>query len=383
MDFGKLASIAALALALSLAAQAEDTAQEASGETGQEAAAAAAPATEEAAARSGIELGPPGRDAQGRPGRIHVVAKGDTLWDISDACLGTPWVWPSVWQDNGEIDNPHRIYPGNRIWITPHEMRLVSAEEAEALLNGDVPAAMGDMDAAPEFDQPRPTYRFSEVQTAGFVTREQFDGSFSIVDSSIDRTWFGDHDLVIIGRGEGEVAEGDRFSIFRRGERVGHPDSGVLLGYATEELGWLEVTAVHDETSEAMIRLSRSEIRRGDHLLPLEVHPSEIEVLSKPDVDGRIVFTPSRRFEMGSNDVVYLNRGERDGLSVGSPLEVFRPLGEEKDQVRGETLALPDHIVAKLLVVTVREDSAVAVVTHTTAELSRGDQFRGTEDLTW
>ena len=67
-------------------------------------------------------LGAIGYDAQGRQGRIHVVVKGDTLWDISEAYLGTPWVWPPIWKDNGEdIANPHRIYPGDRIWITPWE----------------------------------------------------------------------------------------------------------------------------------------------------------------------------------------------------------------------------------------------------------------------
>jgi nucleoid-associated protein YgaU len=66
-----------------------------------------------------MALGPIGHDAQGRPGRIHVVRAGDTLWDISDAYLGTPWVWPSIWQDNtAEVENPHLIFP-DRIWISP------------------------------------------------------------------------------------------------------------------------------------------------------------------------------------------------------------------------------------------------------------------------
>ena len=77
----------------------------------------------------GVTLGEVGYDEQGRAGRIHLVVSGDTLWDISDAYLGTPWVWPSVWTDNRDIENPHLIVPGDRIWITAHEMRRVSEEE--------------------------------------------------------------------------------------------------------------------------------------------------------------------------------------------------------------------------------------------------------------
>ncbi|MDJ0790209.1 MAG: LysM domain-containing protein, partial [Myxococcota bacterium] len=46
-------------------------------------------------------LGAVGWDSEGRQGRIHIVVGGDTLWDISNAYLGTPWVWPSIWNDNG------------------------------------------------------------------------------------------------------------------------------------------------------------------------------------------------------------------------------------------------------------------------------------------
>ena len=78
---------------------------------------------EEPGAEHAVTLGPVGHDEAGRPGRVHEVVPGDTLWDISDAYLGTPWVWPSIWQDNQDIENPHLIYPGDLIWITPWEMR--------------------------------------------------------------------------------------------------------------------------------------------------------------------------------------------------------------------------------------------------------------------
>ena len=90
---------------------------------------------------SGVVLGPVGVDDQGRKGRLHTVAKGDTLWDLSAAYLGTPWVWPSVWIDNDDIANPHLILPGDKIWITAEEMRVVTDVEAEAFLEAPVAVA--------------------------------------------------------------------------------------------------------------------------------------------------------------------------------------------------------------------------------------------------
>jgi hypothetical protein len=115
--------------------------------------------------------------------------------------------------------------------------------------------------------------------------------------------------------------------------------------------------------------------------LPRRPRNPDIEIGPMPQVDGAVVFTPARRLEMGSTDVVFLNKGRQHGLAVGSPLEIYRPLGAGRDYEKRENVALPDHVIAKLVVVDLADESAVAVVTHTVTELARGDRFRGTADM--
>jgi hypothetical protein len=351
----------------------------------------AAPAAAEAKPASPrMALGPIGHDAQGRPGRIHVVQGGDTLWDISDAYLGTPWVWPSLWKDNDAIRNPHLIHPGDRLWISRYEMRTVSEAEAAALLAAQdagtaAPAALAETDAMPAPPRSLGSYHYPEIDTTGFVTREQYEGAASILESAEPRKWLSEQSEVVIGLGNGEVQVGDQFDIFRTEARVTDLDTGMQYGWATNQLGWLEVTRVDEESSRALIRLSRSEVQRGDHLLPRRVRSAEIPIGGSPGpVEGRVVHTPDRRLQMSQTDIVYLDRGTRDGLSIGSPLEIYRPLGDhgkKLDSAQNQERRIADHVVAKLLVVDVFDDTAVAVVTHTTEELNRGDSFRGSDSV--
>jgi nucleoid-associated protein YgaU len=335
-----------------------------------------------------VALGKIGYDEQGRSGRIHMVVAGDTLWDISDAYLGTPWVWPSVWTDNREIENPHFIVPGDRIWISAHEMRRVSAEEAELLLAGQPLAADGDGEyAGPASDSFQSLFqdqgesnivRVSSRETTGMISADQLEAAASIVDAVPERFMLSQGDRVYLGLGEQVASIGDQFTIFRTKEKVFDPDTNRLLGYHVELLGWVEVEETAAEASLALIRMSGAEMEIGDRVMPRERPILDIEVMVSPkNIDGRISFFPSSRVLMGMADYVYLNRGELDGLQVGSPLEVYRRGWDAPEPARDTRVEVPDRVIADLLVVRARRQSAVALIRHTETELELGDHFRG------
>jgi nucleoid-associated protein YgaU len=365
---------------------AEIASAEASADTGAEPASEVADADTEANQK--VALGDIGYDEQGRSGRIHLVVPGDTLWDISDAYLGTPWVWPSVWTDNREIENPHLIVPGDRIWISAFEMRRVTAEEAKRLLAGQPLAADADGEstgpASDSFqslfqDESGPkVVRVSSRETTGLVSAEQLEAAASIVDAVAERIMLSQGDRVYIGLGEEKTSVGDQFTIFRTQEKVFDPDTNRLLGYHVNMLGWIEVQEVDAEASLAVVRLSAGDMELGDRVMPREKPVLDVEVMSSPkNVDGQISFFPSSRVLMATADYVYLNRGELDGLEVGSPLEVYRAGWKAPEPARNTRVEVPDRVIANLLVVRARQQSAVALIQHTETELKLGDHFRG------
>jgi hypothetical protein len=361
---------------------------------------------------SGVVLGPQGVDDQGRTGRLHTVARGDTLWDLSAAYLGTPWVWPSVWIDNDDIDNPHLILPGDKIWITANEMRVVSDAEAESFLQPLAPETTVTAESLPEPveeavpplaaldgdpDDPSTLDAFpvaipgqdpgtmaagrqvtvARRETMGFVPADDLAGASSIVESPSDRTYLAAGDPVFVGMGEGDVAVGDQFTVFQVEEQVRDVETNRLLGYHVEKLGWIEIQELTGDTSIAEIRHSSREIERGARLMPREVPSRRVTTRSTPDaIEGQIVFLPSRQTVAADGGYVYLNRGEFHGIEVGSELDVYdsgRIINERQRRVDVRT---PDTPVARIIVVSVEEDSSVAFVLSATRELMVGDSVR-------
>ncbi|MDG2050926.1 MAG: LysM domain-containing protein [Myxococcota bacterium] len=347
-------------------------------------------------------LGPEAVDEEGNRGRIHTVVTGDTLWEISSVYLGTPWVWPSVWDENQEIPNPHQIAPGDRIWIGAGVMRRVTEEQAEQMLGAAEsfaavePAAPSWEPTADEVDlmageelvpapalkdaSTRRTVSVAEREAMGFVASETIAAATSIVESPSLRTWLADGDQVYIGLGLGAVEPGDEFTIFREARPVKDLKSGRLLGYHVDILGWLIVREVSGEAATAEIRMSHSEIHRGDRLIPRVAPPPIVELRYTPRGGaGEIVFMPSNRTHMGSNDYVYLNRGALHGFEVGSEVEVFTAGALRRDRASGDRVMTPDHVDARMVLVEVGSDTSVAYVLETDRELEIGDTIRAAQ----
>ena len=338
--------------------------------------------------RHAVALGPLAVDPEGQEGRIHHVVAGDTLWDISQAYLGTAWVWPSVWQDNGSIENPHRIRPGDRIWIGRNRMRLVTEAEAREWTlrkqreNESAQRAEAKEASSSAYDKTASSVPAPRFDRMGLISERALSAASSIVDSSEMRTWLAEGDRVYVGLGQAEVEAGDRFTIFREPEPVRDLETHKRIGYHVNVVGWLEILEVGSSSSVARIGESISEIARGDRITPRRNLPKRISFREGPDreVEGRIVFTPGKRTVMGTRDTVYVNRGSDHGLAPGVRLQAFDRGRAARDLVRNQSVKTPEHVVADLVVVLTQQESAVVRVTHTTRELEVGDSFRTRTD---
>ena len=167
-----------------------------------------------------------------------------------------------------------------------------------------------------------------------------------------------------------DVKVGDRFTLFRPTTHMYHPVTRDYMGRMVVILGILEIAKEPGAgVTEARIVRSFDAMAPGDLLKPYEAPPPvpAQQVTSGP-VTGVVLDFKTPRQLTGQSEIVYLDRGEMDGLALGDRFSVSH---------RGRRLSAmsrnPEQVVAEIKVISLQARTATAYVLKSTDAIRRGD----------
>ncbi len=278
----------------------------------------------------------------------YVVKVGDTLWDIAATFLKDPWFWPEIWHINTQIENPHLIYPGDVLALVyiDGQPRITNVQASTYRLS--------------------PQARISPITQA--VTSIPYESVSAFLSSGAvlekretDRLPYlldtrGDHLIAAAGnvvyvRGLDDAQLGSRYNVVEVGGPLIDPDDNKLIGYQGKFIGEGTLRRTGDPATVALTDSSEEAVP-GDKLIaesvdiPLNFYPRA----PSSAIDGRIISVVGGVTQIGQYQVVVLNRGTRDGLSVGDVLTVFRTGETVDDRFGGGKVRLPDEEAGTLMV---------------------------------
>jgi hypothetical protein len=154
------------------------------------------------------------------------------------------------------------------------------------------------------------------------------------------RLSFTERDIVFLNKGlEAGMKEGAVYSIVRPMGEMIHPFNKKKLGYYVKEVGTLKVTAVQGATSTAVITESCDTVWMSDVLIPVgENQPGSNEGKAAPAatsdaIKGQIVMAQAFHDYAGSNDIVYVDVGSKQGAQVGDSFVIWRTVGPSEGLV--------------------------------------------------
>lgn len=290
------------------------------------------------------------------------------------------------------------------------------AEVIYGVTNNDLPIAMGN-----------------NLYCAGYIQQSSVDTSREIVggDEEKDQNIYAEGDEVYINAGSGDgVSVGEMFSVVRpRGKVKSKNSQKKDLGIFVQEVGAVEVIAVHGDVSVARVKTSCSALMLGDLLNKVQKRTSPV-FEKRPELNkfasssgkatGNIVMSRDGLEMLGREQIVYIDLGREDNVSIGDYMTVYRRLGSgniseyvqpehmdnkeegyESDRYRGGTFSNKTarkkgsaadgkvvttedvksrrpkglrKIVGELVILNVLERTATAMIVRNTSEIHTGDK---------
>jgi nucleoid-associated protein YgaU len=315
---------------------------------------------------------------------VYTVVKGDTLWDISGRFLSKPWLWPEIWQENPQIENPHLIYPGDRI-------RLVYIDGAPRLVvdRGD---GSRTYRMSPGTTRLQPEIRSTPLESAipaisldaiqGFLVQNRVVEPEVI--SAAPYVVSGDSERLVLGAGDrlyvrGLLPDSESFNFVRKGPVYIDPETQEVLGQEATYIGLGRVVGQDGEVSTMAVNSSREEVAIGDRVLPTEerrVDSNFYPSSPQQEVHGEIISVFGGVTQVGPYDVVVINRGEREGLEVGNVLAIYQKGGLVRDRIANETIRLPSERAGLMMIFRSFEKLAYGLVLAAEKPLAVEDEVR-------
>ena len=321
------------------------------------------------------------------PGQVHTVEKGDTLWDLSNKFLGSPWYWPKVWSYNPQIANPHWIYPGNQVRFfsgngeeTPARAEQVTGDEDEV--------QAGEVIAGDEEIQvvriPIETKTKEIVLKDGFATPKEIEAAGTIVGSYAESEMLSPPNIVYLDfKDRSAVQVGASYLVYRTVGEVKHPRTGKFLGYQTQILGTVKVNATSEPKVRAVLDRALDEIRRGDRIGPAKERLYET-VAPVPNAVAlqnlTVVAQLDPSITMAGEWVrVLVDAGSAQGVQAGNTFTVIRqsdPItsGVGVDPSENQDTSLPVEEVGRCMAVDVRETVTTCLLVRAFREVVVGDR---------
>ncbi len=294
---------------------------------------------------------------------VYTVKKGDTLWSISGIYLKEPWLWPELWDVNPQIDNPHLIYPGDTLYLVwvDGQPRLQMKRGRDVKLAPNMRVSSLDLAIPP--------IPLDEI--GAFLLRHRILNADELNNSAY--VVAGDQGHLISAPGDrifgrGRFPDGERaYGIYRPGDVYRDPITQEVLGYQAQDIGNAQLLSSNrDEVVELEITRVAEEVRVPDRLLPHEerildstFHP---RAPATEIVDGYMIAVDGGVSQIGTTDIVVLNRGLRDGIEIGNVLAIYQAGQMVYDKVQQNNVALPDTRAGLLMVFESFEKASYALV---------------------
>ncbi|WP_435248066.1 LysM peptidoglycan-binding domain-containing protein [Vibrio sp. nBUS_14] len=311
---------------------------------------------------------------QGAP-EAYVVVKGDTLWDISAMYLDNPWLWPRLWQVNPEIENPHLIYPGDKlslIWIDGEPVLSL-----KPVIKLSPKIRVSEKKAVPAVNE---GLVLPYLQSDRLVEQQDIQSAQRVLGTSDGKRFLsGEGRLLISGNQQHQ-----KWGIYRSVETYQRQQPQASMT-SLRLVATARLKEVGAEFSSLQIETQLQEVLLNDLVLP-ELGVDQVKLSTTfypaPSAAGQfanILGSLDGSQYSAKNQVLVINKGSQDNLRQGSMFTlsesgavVFGKQGEYsyEESAASDKVQLPSTSLGSLMVIRPYEYFSLALITQSSKPIS-------------
>jgi hypothetical protein len=331
--------------------------------------------------------------------QVHIVQKGDTLWDLGTKYLGNPFAWPQIWELNKWVKDPHWIYPGDPLIVDGSRTVVPAAgKEGESSAPSDVAGLKPDVHRVAKPVLAEYAYSFQDFIQIPFLAPKGAAAYFKqtgafVINGHEDRTHgiLADGDSIYLGGGANQgLKAGDRLVITHLVLKdFFHPDDITHrrpLGDVLQQQGVVRITKTYADASVAVIEHSLDGIFEGTYAVPF-TEPANLVADLRKDIGSpvplkdplaSIIFLRENRSVAGAGDMVLIDQGTAQNLKVGDVLLTARRRLLDSAHVTGvsavdNTMPSTNYYLGQMVVVRAEETSSTCRLLRAKEEVLVGD----------
>ncbi len=347
-----------------------------------------------------------------QPGaQVHIIQRGDTLWDLAARFYGNAYLWPQLWERNQYVLDAHWIYPGDPLVLGPEVAPVDQLTDGgpgtgtgmpgeEAAPSEPIEGVQTAIEAAGE---PIPWGAESDIYCTGYIgdmdetfpytvlgseyeqlgpepsivfNRQGLVGSYRRMKTDRYNLTVGDIIYLDGGRARG-MSAAQVFTAIQPGEPVRHPLTRQVVGRYYHYTGRVRVLSVQQDTAIAEIIQACDPILVGEQLRPFEPEPvplgrpTAIRPLNYPAPAEKlqaapvIVFSQDNLISLGEDHVVHIEGGEDQGVTPGDVFTIYRM----------NRTGFPPVILGEVAVLSVHRRTSLAKIIESRYPIFVGDRL--------
>lgn len=359
----------------------------------------------------------------------YTIQPGDTLWDISVTFFGNGHYWPKVWQMNDEITNPHMISAGYVLKFVPGQIDKapqlnIAGQEAlpttptpegqtagTTELNQSVAQNVVEPDPVPVIPPPSKKYppvlknlpaslpyikaaashgfdkdgfdiqnkppkiQDPKVYLTSYLSEEEPTQVGKIIEmNDEDDETATLYETVFVQMTNGATI-GEKLMIYSLGDKI-YDTNGSKMGYPVIQEGELQVQELVNpkkDVYKAIVVRSIGPAKIGSYVSRSELAVGNLttQKVSSP-INAEIIgglFDNERKY-LGYQDVVYLNKGSKEGVKEGQVFTVLKSVRDRKSSSLVDDLK---EQIAKIKILKTTGERSTAIVLQSSQYIRSGD----------